>query len=153
MSLYLSEQIDSTLACWIEAVVHEYAVHATWDGYLCTKNENDNALNKVLLFKRYFCSDEMFLDWIKRGVIAKVIKNKDSKAPEVFWAEVEKTIKACKPLVSIPLTENSEKHLAKYRNPNSNLFYEVIVDSFSEKAVNFSVQFCPELPIRQQQKE
>jgi len=139
MGIYLSEQIDSTLACWIEAVVHEYAVHATWDGYLYTKYDNSNSFKKDILFKRYFCSDEMFLDWIKRGVITKVIKKPGADAPEAFWAVVEKTIEACKPSISVPLTDQAEKHLAKYRDPNHNLFYEVLVDSFSDQLVNFAV--------------
>ena len=139
MALYLSKHIDSSLACWIEAVVYQFAVHATWDAYLCTRYENDSNVNKVLLFKRYFCSAEMFLDWIKRGVITKVVKSNDSETPDIYWDELEKTLKACVPLISIPLTEKSENYLESYRNPDSNLFYEVIVDSFCDKSVNCAI--------------
>ncbi|MCK4816705.1 hypothetical protein KA005_13120 [bacterium] len=139
MGLYLSDKVDSTLACWIEAVVHEYAVHATWDGYLCTKYDRSESLKKILLFKSYFCSDEMFLDWIKRGVITNVEKKPGTDAPDIFWSEVEKTVEARKPLLSVPLTDQAEKHLEKYRDPNQRLFYEVLVDSFSDQMVNFSI--------------
>ena len=112
---YPSKFVDQHLACWIEAIVHQADTHVKWSGSLCERRDNENKITQGQFISNYFCDTEMFLDWIKRGVICKVEKEPEGHIIDTVWEEIEKTIKICQPIIVIPLTEERQKECEQYR--------------------------------------
>lgn len=140
---YRSMYIASNVACWLKADVHRLDTHAYWSAHLCERREHKRDVACTSLFQDYLCDAEVFLDWIKRGVVAEARQFPKDRGTDFFaeeaWAEVEETLEACKPFLVIPLSDEAVEYSVRYREPDTKLWYEVVVDTFTDEAVTFSL--------------
>jgi hypothetical protein len=91
------------------------------------------------LFREYFCSSEVLHEFVKRGLVSRVEKQVTKHIIPWAWDELEKTLNACMPYISIPLSQEAEEQQAKYRDPNTDLWFEIVIDTFTEDRVQFSI--------------
>lgn len=122
------------LAWWVEAEITRVDSHVYWNAFSC-KRKGETYFPKELFFKDYLCSLEMFIDLIKKGMVRE-IKRKNIEGKSHFmdssWEEIDKTLKACIPFLSIPLTDEALAYQEKYREPDKTHWYEVILHNIGE---------------------
>lgn len=135
---YPSEHKDDSIAFWLEAFIHQLDTHVLWSAKVCTRSDKGKEVVTRWFFEDYFCDAEVLHEFIKRGLVVSVKKEVKKHIIEGAWEELQKVIDYCNPYISIPLNDETERHNQKYREPKENLWFEVVVDSFSEEMVKFS---------------
>jgi len=136
---YSSEHKDDSIAFWLKAYIHRLNTHVLWSSKVYTRSDKGEEISSRWFFKDYFCDAEVLHEFVKRGLVVSVKKEVKKHIVEGPWNELQEVIVSCKPHISIPLNEESERHHERYRKPNENFWFEVVVDSFSEELVRFSV--------------
>ncbi|WP_169315568.1 hypothetical protein [Thiocystis violascens] len=124
---------------WLEAHIHQLDSHVLWSAKLNTRVENNDEIRSKWLFNNYFCDSEILHEFIKRGIVANVTKDVKKHITEHAWNELSEVIDCCKPYISIPLNEETENHYKKYRTLNEIMWFEIVVEQFSEALVQFSL--------------
>jgi len=136
---YSSEHKDASITFWLKAYIHQLDTHVLWSSKVYTGSDKGEEVSSRWFFKDYFCDVEVLHELVKRGLVVFVEKEVKKRIVEEAWNELQEVIDSCKPYISIPLNDESERHHKRYRKPNENFWFEVAVDSFSEELVKFSV--------------
>lgn len=137
---YPSKYKDSHLAFWLEAIIHQLDTHVLWSAKIFTRSDKTNAISSRFLFTNYFCDAKVLHEFIKRGLVTKIRKGVKIKHISAgAWDELLEIIETRKIFLSIPLNEESAKRDEKYRNPDYSLWFEIVIDSFSDELVRFSL--------------
>lgn len=139
---HLSQYKDSHIAFWLVAYVHKLDTHATWSAKFHTKRDDGGPQSSDWLFYEYTCDISVLQEFIKRGIVnatEKAVKEKPTDIMDWAWEELTKTINACRPYISIPLSDDAAEHGRNYREPDPNLWFEIVIDSFTDETVKFSI--------------
>jgi len=139
MPFYPSKHVDPNLAVWLEAKVAQYDTHVVWDATIATRRDGSPDVVHLPFFKDYACSSEVFLDWMKRGIIGSEQRISDARVMKCEWSEVEETREALKPYIVFHSSDEGKEHSRKYREPKRGLWYEAIVNVFINDEVHFSL--------------
>jgi hypothetical protein len=138
---YLSRFVSQDVACWLRAYVHRIDTHAylSADVYWTAEGALEQ---RTVLFRDWLCDKMVFLDWIKRGLITRVDpapRGSDDHLLPHAMHEVEETLEASRPMISIPLTAEAEAHHQRYRDPDRHLWYEAVVNQLTQTTANFEL--------------
>ena len=136
---YYSKHKDDSIAFWLEAEIHQLDTHVLWAALLCIRSDKNDEIKSKYFFKDYFCAAEVLHELIKRGIVRCITKKTKKHIIETAWAELEETIDTCKSYLTIPLSTEAEEHDKKYRKPDNCFWFEIVVNSFTNDIVKFSL--------------
>lgn len=136
---HLSQYKDHHIAFWLVAHVHKLDTHATWSAKFHTRRDDGGSENSDWLFRNYSCDASVLHEFVRRGLVISAEKTVTEHIIDGAWDELAETLNACRAYISIPLTDEADDHDRKYRQPNPSLWFEIVIDSFTEEAVHFSM--------------
>lgn len=136
---HLSRHKDHHIAFWLVAHVHKLDTHATWSAKFHTRRDDGGSENSDWLFRNYSCDAAVLHEFVRRGLVISAEKAVTEHIIDGAWDELAETLNACRAYVSIPLTDEADDHNRKYRQPNPSFWFEIVIDSFTEEAVHFSM--------------
>lgn len=138
---HTNKEID--IAAWWRASVRRADTHVYWSAVSCRRiGMSDERLPDEPLFDNYLCSIEMFLDLIKRKIVADVEKAPLVKEPffhEESWLEITKTLGESRYLTLNPF--GADEHEKRYRLPDPFFEYELTIDQIARRTVTFDLVF------------
>ena len=140
--VYLSRFVSQSVACWLEASVHQLDTHAYVSADVCWRTETERYSHREAFFRNWVCDKAVFLDWIKRGVIARAELVPLDRPKERYadaMEEVQETLDASRPIVSIPLNEEAEVHDQRYRDPDPGFWYEAVISRLTDARAEFDI--------------
>lgn len=138
--LYSSRFVSQDVACSLEAHLHRLDTHA----YLSAdvRWRYNGREHQERLFENWLCDKVVLLDWIKRGVVShveRVPRGREDHFLRSAVIEMEKTIEARRPYISVPLTNEAEEHLRRYRDPGPHLWYEAVINRLTDETAEFDL--------------
>lgn len=114
---HYTAHLDDHIAFWIVAHVHKLDTHAEWSAEWHSRRDDGSTINSGWLFRNYSCSVSILREFVRRGIVVDCV----AAAPE-HVSEDE-------------LAGLNELH----EEPDVNIWFEIVVDTFTEQTVNFSL--------------
>ncbi len=136
---YSSEHLDDSVAFWLIAYLKQLDSHAIWSAKAFTRRDDEEGETSRWLFRDYLCSSVVLHEFVKRGLVIHIEKQDPNNIHEGPWKELQETLKACKPIHTIRLNQAAEEYDMKYREPDRSKWFEIVISSFSEDIVRFSL--------------
>lgn len=109
--------LDDQIAFWLVAYVHKLDTHATWSAKWHSRRDDGGPETSDWLFRNYNCSAEVLHAFIQRGL---VIRSEKAVTEHIFDSAWEK-------LQSVE------------REPDPPIWFEIVIDTFTDDAVTFSL--------------
>ena len=111
--------LDPNIAFWLVAHIHQLDTHAKWSAEWKCRRDGEHTETAGCLFRNYFCDSAILHEFIQRGLVTHWEKSPPiERIVDGAWDE----LREC---ASSPA--------------QTNVWFEFIVSSFTEQAVNFSL--------------
>jgi len=114
---HYTAHLDNQLAFWIVAHVHKLDTHANWSAEWHHSRDSGGPVNSGWLFRNYKCDASILREFKSRGLVARCVS---AATEHVFEDQLAALNGACK-------------------EPNLSVWFELVVDTFTEQTVNFSL--------------
>ena len=112
-----TEHLDDEIGFWIIAHVHKLDSHANWSAEWHSRRSDTGEINSGWLFRNYECDANILREFISRGIVTRC----ENAVTEHIFEDL--------------LLELNEER----REPNHSIWFELVIDTFTEQAVKFSI--------------
>lgn len=116
-SHHYTAHLDDQIAFWIVAHVHKLDTHANWSAEWHSRRDSGGPVSSGWLFRNYKCDASILREFKSCGLVTQYI---NAETEHVFEDKLEK------------LNDTREE-------PNPAVWFELVVDTFTEEAVTFSL--------------
>lgn len=112
-----TEHLNDEIGFWIIAHVHKLDSHANWSAEWHSRRSDTGEINSGWLFRNYECDANILREFISRGIVTRC----ENAVTEHIFEDL--------------LLELNEER----REPNHSIWFELVIDTFTEQAVKFSI--------------
>lgn len=114
---HYTQHLDDEVAFWIVAHVHKLDTHANWSAEWHSRRDSGGPVSSGWLFRNYGCDASILQEFVSRGIVTKCV---NAVTEHIFEDHLEEL--------------NTVR-----KEPNSSIWFELVVDTFTEETVSFSL--------------
>ena len=114
---HFSGHQDDRIAFWIVAHVHKLDTHTNWSARWHSRRDDGGPENSDWLFRNYRCDASILREFIRRGIVTHIEKAVTEHVFDEAWSKLQND--SCE--------------------PDRNIWFELVIDGFTEESVTFSL--------------